>query len=271
MSKKIGWDDESIKSIGKDTRYKLEAGRVDVIRIIDKAKKFSNHWLDEKQKHSSCSMEEFGKCPACEAGYKKSDKIACTIIHIATVKGKTVNTVGQVKVWIFSPTVYGQIREINSEFGDIRTFDLKITCSDSKFQRIGSMLPTKKTLLTRDMIEEAKENKDLIDKFTSSKSPKDIKKALEGEGEEQEELSLDDEPKKKKGKVKDFDDEEDDDEEEEDESPKKKKSSKEDDEELDEDDDEDEDDEPKKKKKKKKSKDDDEDDDEFNDLLDDES
>ena len=237
---KIGWSDDSVKVMGKDTKFKLEAGRVDIVRIIDKCRTTTSHYLEEKQKTMSCSKAEFGKCPLCKAGYKPNTRFACTIMHVAIQKGRSKKTgnmkyerVGTLKVWIFSPSVYTQIREINAEYGDVRKYDLKITCSDSKFQRIGSILPCKKSLIDDDMKTDITDNKDLIDNYLKTKSPKELRKMLESAGGgEAVELSLD-----------------------EDDKPRKHKS----------DDDDEDDDSSKKKKKKHKSED--EDDDEFDDLM----
>ena len=257
--KKIGWDDQSVKSGNKDARFKLEAGRVDVVRILGKCRVIARHWIEEKQRNVPCSMDTAGKCPACKAGYKVDKKYAATIMHIGVMKKDGFERVGKLKVWIFSPTTYGNIREVNDEYGDVNKLNLRITCSDTKFQRIGGIMVTTKAKMDKEMIEEAKESKGFIDDYLKPMSPKEIAKMLEGDSKEQEDLSLEDEEEPKKKKKSDEDEDEDD------------ESDDEDDEDEDDDEDEeDEDDEEEvnsKKKKKKKSKDD-EDDDEFEDLLD---
>jgi hypothetical protein len=65
--------------------------------------------------------------------------------------------------------------------------EIKVTCTETGFQKIGGMYPVvdpTKKLMDKAMVDDVKENKDLLQKFIKPRGTADIEKALEATGEE---------------------------------------------------------------------------------------
>ena len=191
MPREIDWDDDSIKPQGKtefsERGFSLEAGREDQIKIISNPVVFKRHWIPENRKYVTCT--ETPNCPACKAGHEQHEAFAVTIVHIAAKKGKTVQKIGLTKVWIFGDAgKYEQIKEMKRNYapeGDLKKLELRVTCTDSSFQKLGGMYPVMdaaKKLMDKDMVQDVKENKDLLQKFIKPRSVADIEKSLDMSG-----------------------------------------------------------------------------------------
>lgn len=193
MPREIDWDDDSIKPSSKtefsERTFSLEAGREDQIKIISNPVVFKRHWIPENRKYLTCN--ETASCPACSRGYEQHDAYACTIVHIAAKKGKTVQKIGLTKVWVFGDAgKYEHIKQMKREYapeGDLKKLEMRITCTDSSFQKIGGIYPVvdaTKKLFDKSMLDDIKENKDLLQKFIKPRSSSDAEKVLETAGGE---------------------------------------------------------------------------------------
>ena len=191
MPKEIDWDDDSVKGSSRtefsERNFSLEAGREDRIKIISNPMVFKRHWIPENRKYVTCT--EVDSCPACKRGYEQNEAFAVLVVHIAATKGKVVQKIGLTKVWVFGDAgKYEQIREMKRNYapdGDLKKLELRITCTDSGFQKLGGMYPVMdatKKLMDKSMIDDVKANKDLIQKFIKPRSAADIEKTLESSG-----------------------------------------------------------------------------------------
>ena len=188
MPREIDWDDDSIKSKSNtdfsERNFSLEAGREDQIKIISNPIIFKRHWIPENRRYVTCT--ETANCPACLRGYEQNEAFACTLVHIAAKKGKTVQKIGLTKVWVFGDSKkYEQIKEMKRNYapdGDLRKLEIRVTCTETGFQKIGGVYPVidaSKKLFDKTMIDDVKENKDLLQKFVKPRGNADIEKALE--------------------------------------------------------------------------------------------
>jgi hypothetical protein len=188
MPKEIDWDDDSIKPKNNtefsERTFSLESGREDQIKIIGNPIIFKRHWIPENRRYVNCP--ETDACPACARGYEAHASFATTIVHIASKKGKAVQKIGLTKVWIFGDAAkYEMIKEMKRNYapeGDLKKLEIRITCTDSGFQKIGGMYPVldaAKKLMDQSMLADVKENRDLLQKFIKPRTTADIEKVLE--------------------------------------------------------------------------------------------
>jgi len=227
MVKEIGWDDDNVEASGTDLterRYVLEAGRIDVIRILSPCMVIDRTYIRESGIYITSDEND---TTLIDHGYEPKKTYACLVLHIASIKKKKIEKIGLTKVWIFADkSKYVQLREVNEAYGNITKHELRVTCIDSKFQKISSIMVVmnkEKLLMEKSMVADVKENKGLLALLTKSKSPKEIEEILEGvdsnvmdedDEEVEEEVKLKKKGKKKKVVVDDEDDDVDDDEEE---------------------------------------------------------
>lgn|SRR3990167_3113930 len=202
--KEIGWGDTSVEAISNtefsERNYGLENGRIDVIRILSKCVEFKRYWIPEKQLYIVAPDDDTF---LTQRGYQGKKSWAAKIIHIASIKGKNISKIGLTKVWMFSdPNKYIQLREINEAYGDITGYEIRLTCTDTKFQRLGSIVAIKdktKQMIEKSMVEDAKANKEILQKFLKSKTKKEILESLDATAtdEDAEDLLGEEEPKQK--------------------------------------------------------------------------
>ena len=216
--KEATWDDDSVGYVNvSDHIFRLERGYIDVIRIVGEPVEFVRHYIDEKGFYV---IPEADDTTLEDKGYKPIRTWACKIIHIARIKNKKREIVGVSKVWVFSDVgKHSQIKEFQDTYGALKAIELRITCIDTKFQKVGAIIPVTKDsgkqLMTKDMIAEFKENGGgLFDKVLVPKSKKDILDILKQDADdddvsdESDDLDLEDdddeieEKPKKKGKKK---------------------------------------------------------------------
>lgn len=207
MGKEIEFDDPNVKAdsnFRKEYSFKLEGGRIDVIRMLAKPQEFHNHWIPDKQTFINCCLDGGAeKCPACEAGYARDTKYAYFILWISAEKNRRKERVGKPMVWVMSSTKFCDIRDVAKIYGDLTKVYLRIACSDTGFQKIGTMLPLKegdRDMMDKDMVEEVKVMKadNLLDRFTEPDTVKKASEKLErGSGETFDEPDLGDPDKGK--------------------------------------------------------------------------
>ena len=214
--KEATWDDDSVGyENASDHIFRLERGYIDVIRIVGEPVEFVRHYIDEKGFYV---IPEADDTTLEDKGYKPIRTWACKIIHIARIKNKKREIVGVSKVWVFSDVgKHSQIKEFQDTYGALKAIELRITCIDTKFQKVGAIIPVTKDsgkqLMTKDMIAEFKENgAGLFDKVLVPKSKKDILDILKQDddddvSDESDDVDLEDddeieETSKKKGKKK---------------------------------------------------------------------
>jgi len=182
MVRKVGWRDKKVDNT-TDYRYKAQAGRIDYIRVLDDCVEFLIHYIPDKNRYVNCIKNENTECPACNAGYVPEKKYVCTIIYISS-KDKTgrEETIGKTMVWSFGPDKYVQLRGLDEEYGSIKKYDIVVICTETQFQKVSLNINTsKKTRVSKEMVEEYKANAQLIDKFTETKSAGEVEEILNSE------------------------------------------------------------------------------------------
>lgn len=209
------WDDEDVVSNSKidfkERKLDLTVGVVDVIRIMTAPVEFKSLYINEINKYIVPKDEDSTILE--DNGYEPKRTWACLVIHVARIKGtggkKKIEKIGMTKAWLFADArKFEAVREINNEYGDVRKLELKITVTD-KWKNIGTMLPImnkSKQMTTSDMIQDYKENKDLLDNFLNPKTDKEIEDILNNDDAEID-LGDDETPKKVKKSTKNKKDE----------------------------------------------------------------
>ena len=222
---KSTWDDEGVTasegSSLKDRYFGLKTGVKHVIRILSNPYKFERFWIPELNRYVKSSGST---CPARKKGYKSRQTWSCLILHIADVKNKTATAIGMLKIWQFSDAnkyvLIKETKEAYEDYGDITKYEIVVTCSEEKFQRIGLFQPVvnkDKWLYDKSMKADIVENKDaLIKSIMKPITDAEVSEILDGESDTVEdakastnnseiEMELDEEltesPKKTKKKV----------------------------------------------------------------------
>ncbi len=161
MVREIGWEDEEAakRDYGDVDRYRAEENKRDKIRILTTCWAYVTHWLYDRGKkgfYNNCGLDSDGngKCLFCEATeekdgktvpkYKREEKYACVVLHIAEKKaGGDWTELQKVKVWYLGKDKYADIKGLKEDFGDVRKIDLLVTCKDEQFQDL-TLTPTGK-------------------------------------------------------------------------------------------------------------------------------
>lgn len=193
MAREISWSDDTIQPRSNtefsERSFSLEAGREDRIRILSNPVVFKRHWVAENRRYVNCL--ESAKCPACARGYAASESFACLVLHIASSKTGKTQIVGLTKVWMFGDAnKYIAIKEMRENYAPekiLSKLELRITCQETKFQKLGGMYPVmdvSKKLYDKTMLDDIKNNKDLLKKFVEPRSAKDIEDALNASPED---------------------------------------------------------------------------------------
>ena len=200
MARKIGFGDKSKMTQGRSNvkRYKGQNGVTDVISLVDsKPVLIASHYVEDLSRGFTCAMEwdegkekYVGKCPLCEEGNKRNERFCLKIVHILRDK----ETVGKIRLWQFGGDKYQLLSAIDEEY-DMDGINLKITCTEEKYQRL-NILPTK----SKGKVPIDKESDFDLDKFVATPSYEQVaaqlKEARNGTATEVFEVS--DEPAAKK-------------------------------------------------------------------------
>lgn len=200
MARKIGFGDKSKMTQGRGNvkRYKGQNGVTDVISLVDsKPVLIASHYVEDLNRGFTCAMEwdedkekYTGKCPLCEEGNKRNERFCLKIVHILRDK----ETVGKIRLWQFGGDKYQLLSAIDEEY-DMDDINLKITCTEEKYQRL-NILPTK----SKGKVPVDKESDFDLDKFVSTPSYEQVATQLKEarNGTETEVFEVSDEPAAKK-------------------------------------------------------------------------
>lgn len=156
MARAVDWDssDEAAKAAGERIgRYKAEAGRRDIIRILSSCYAYRMHWIADRARYGSCGIDDDGggTCLICaetdESGaqkYPPQEKYGTLIMLIASKAGRGEwKPAQQVMFWGFGRDKFKSIFELGEDYGDVRKIDLIVSCTDTQMQRL-NFAPTGK-------------------------------------------------------------------------------------------------------------------------------
>jgi len=136
---KVNWDDDSVKDDNQfGTKYKVKAGKMDRIFIVDKnAVLVMRHY---KNSYFVCTKES-GKCVGCSRGLKATKSFVARVVQYSTESdGKLSKPFKmELKTWVFGYDKFATLRSKAKVHGSLQKIDLMTTCNtkrDEKFQDI---------------------------------------------------------------------------------------------------------------------------------------
>lgn len=140
----ISWDDASVQPKNTDANRKIErfVGKQGITtRIAILTEKPVRTFTHYKKGYGyfSCLKVDGLECVACAAGDRVSEKYATNILVYPPNAAPGVPLdLQQLKLmlWQPGPKVFNDLRAIRQEWGDLRGYDIKVTCTNEQYQHL---------------------------------------------------------------------------------------------------------------------------------------
>jgi len=128
----IGWGEDPV-DIYRKLRFAMRAGQRGRVAVLDSAvNKTFVHYAGFYFYH----LEE--DCPFCLVKQPAPRYLTWVLVYNVDADGKIIDTPlgGVIKAWMFGRDKYSVLAATAEEWGDLRTVDLLIECTDEKYQRM---------------------------------------------------------------------------------------------------------------------------------------
>jgi hypothetical protein len=141
----VGWDDTSVatqpasQASRKVERFTAKQGQTHRVTVLtEKPIRTYTHYK-RGYGYFSCLKAEGLECVACAANDRVSEKFASNLlVYPAGTKPGSAWSPDQLKVmlWQPGPKVFGDLRQIVSNWGPLQNYDLEIHCSNEQYQHL---------------------------------------------------------------------------------------------------------------------------------------
>lgn len=142
----VSWDDPAIRppssgNNAKMERYKGVTNKTDRMLILDKNPVMIYQHFKKGFGFFRClkTLPQPLRCAACDSGDRPAQKF-----NVNALLYPEDSTIGQdvtpnnikVILWAFGIKVFNELKGIKAEWGDLTGYDLKVTCTESKYQHL---------------------------------------------------------------------------------------------------------------------------------------
>lgn len=147
MTTTLSWDDAPLSAtatkktfeknpIRRLTLKKDESKRIAILSEVPH--RVFSHYL-EGYGNFACVKFQGHDCPGCAQGLKIQEHFYLNVLvypNNASPNGDWLTSEANVYLWKFGPKVFSTLRAMKGDWGDLRGYDIRLTCTNDKFQHI---------------------------------------------------------------------------------------------------------------------------------------